>query len=187
MSDSDAEAVMPVRYSSHSRMPHTNIPQLNPYPYPSPTVSDQDQQPSRTAYRLHVDWLHLILGVSTVVRDQWPALKASRMRPMVLYLHEDQYWEDLPFDLSSFNLSHCSSRFLIFARQAVADLKDSCDAIIRPGHTDKEDLRSTPGFSLATSKGAVTAVASELCPRIHVFINRECIPKFVGGQGSLSK
>lgn len=59
-----------------------------------PTLSKQSRQPLN---RPRLSWLHLIRGVSTVIQDQWPTLKASCLRPMVLYFHGDEYWKDLPF------------------------------------------------------------------------------------------
>jgi hypothetical protein len=88
----------------------------------TPTIFDRPQ----------LSWMHLIRGVTTVIRDQWPALKASRMRPMVLHFHDDEYWTGLPFASSLNRLSHCSSRLLLFAQgasQAVADLKHTHAAV----------------------------------------------------------
>lgn len=100
------------------------VPELNPSAVPSPTNGI-----------LRLDWLHLNRGVSSVVHDQWPALKASRLRQMVLHLHGDEYWRDLPFDVSSPRLARCSSRLMKFAHgssQAVADVEASLDALSPP-------------------------------------------------------
>ncbi|PKX88999.1 Zn(II)2Cys6 transcription factor [Aspergillus novofumigatus IBT 16806] len=124
------------------------VPELNPF------ATTLYQQPPGPICKLHLSWLHLVRGVSTVIRDQWPALKASRMRPMVLHFHGEEYWDDLPFVSSLSNLSHCSPRFLLFAQgtcQAIADLRASCDAIQSP---DSNGLRLTPGFSPASSDWA---------------------------------
>ncbi|KAK1142199.1 hypothetical protein N8T08_008125 [Aspergillus melleus] len=124
------------------------VPELNPF------ATTVNQHPPGTTYKLHLSWLHLIRGVPTVIRDQWAALRASRMRPMVLYFHGEEYWDDLPLVSSLSNLSHCSPRILLFAQgtcQAVADLRASCDAIQPP---DSNELHLTPGFYLATADGA---------------------------------
>ncbi|GLA44510.1 hypothetical protein AnigIFM63309_003584 [Aspergillus niger] len=82
-------------------------------------------------------------------------LQASRMRPMVLHLHGDEYWKDLPFALSLSRLSHCSSRLLLFgegASQAVADLRTSY-AAIRLADDDKSCFTSISPS--ASSEGTV--------------------------------
>ncbi|KAL4768684.1 C6 zinc finger domain protein [Aspergillus nidulans var. acristatus] len=124
------------------------VPELNPF------ATTLNQQPPGPICKLHLSWLHLVRGVPTVIRDQWPALKASRMRPMVLHFHGEEYWDDLPFVSPLSNLSHCSPRFLLFAQgtcQAIADLRASCDAIQPP---DGNGLRLTPGYSPASSDWA---------------------------------
>ncbi|GFG14550.1 sterol regulatory element-binding protein ECM22 [Aspergillus udagawae] len=107
------------------------VPELNPawssadpasVPYP-PALNMQTLPPID---RPQVSWLHLIRGASTVIQDQWPVLKASCMRPMVLHFHGDEYWKDLPFDSSLSKLSYCSLLVQLFAQgalQAVADLR----------------------------------------------------------------
>ncbi|KAL2846892.1 C6 zinc finger domain protein [Aspergillus pseudoustus] len=139
------------------------VPELNP---PATTLS---QQAPRTIYKLHLSWLHLVRGVPTVIRDQWTTLKASRMRPMVLHFHGDEYWDDLPFVSSLSNLSHCSPRFLLFAQgtsQAIADLRASCDAI---QSADSNAFRLTPGFSPASSDRAayVPSGAIDVLERVY--------------------
>ncbi|KAI9927163.1 hypothetical protein MW887_003546 [Aspergillus wentii] len=98
----------------------TGIPISVPY---DPALSNQTLSPTN---RPEVSWLHLIRGVSIVAQDQWPALKASRIRPLVLHFHGDEYWTDLPFDPSLSKLSHCSPLLQVFAQgafQAAADLR----------------------------------------------------------------
>ncbi|OJJ01772.1 hypothetical protein ASPVEDRAFT_52647 [Aspergillus versicolor CBS 583.65] len=124
------------------------VPELNP------SATTPNHQPLETIYKPRLRWLHIIRGVSTVIRDQWPVLKASRMRPMVLYFHGEEYWDDLPLASSLSNLVRCSPRFLVFAQgtcQAIADLRACCDAIQPP---DSNGPPSTPGVSPATSDGA---------------------------------
>ncbi|KAL4738376.1 hypothetical protein BDV11DRAFT_189783 [Aspergillus similis] len=112
--------------------------------------------------RPQVNWLHLIRGVSTVVQGQWPALKASCMRPVVLHFHGDEYWKDLPFDPSLSKFSHCSLLLQLFiqgAFQAVADLK-YFNATLRC--TDSNELYlasvSTPSSSEAAVDGPSRAI-----------------------------
>ncbi|KAF7590959.1 hypothetical protein BBP40_002211 [Aspergillus hancockii] len=107
------------------------VPELNPACPTADPVSVL-YAPALSKQTLHpinqpqISWLHLIRGVSTVIRDQWPALKASRMRSMVLHFHGDEYWKDLPFDSSLSKLNRCSLLVQLFAQgalQAVADLR----------------------------------------------------------------
>ncbi|KAJ0416472.1 C6 zinc finger domain protein, partial [Aspergillus carlsbadensis] len=132
------------------------IPELNPF------GTALNQEHPGTIYRPHLRWLHLIRGVSTVVVDQWAVLKASRMRPMVLYFHGVEYWDDLPFASSVSNLSCCSPRFSLFARgtdQAIAGLRASSDVIQPP---DGSGLRLTPGYSPATSEEAGSGLSTAI-------------------------
>ncbi|GLI80214.1 hypothetical protein PoHVEF18_008566 [Penicillium ochrochloron] len=119
-----------------------------------------------------LSWMHLIRGVSTVIRDQWPALKASCMRPMVLHFHGDEYWKDLPFTSSLSRLSHCSSRLLLFAQgaiQAVADLRTTYAAVRL---ADRNELRVTSVSPSSSSEGTgdeqsrAVGVLEELYSRI---------------------
>ncbi|KAF5863952.1 hypothetical protein ETB97_009059 [Aspergillus alliaceus] len=85
-----------------------------------------DSQQPHIYHTLQFKWLHLIRGASSVIHDQWPTLRASRLRQMVLYMHGDEYWKDIPFHSSLSRLSHCSLRLQKFAhgaRQAIAGLK----------------------------------------------------------------
>ncbi|KAL5003683.1 hypothetical protein BDV10DRAFT_153938 [Aspergillus recurvatus] len=95
---------------------------------------------------LHFRWLHLIRGISSVVYDQWGALKASRLRPLLLHFHGDEYWKDLPFARSLSRLGRCSSRLLIFAQgagQAVANLNATW-AAIRPSGSNSPSIADSP-------------------------------------------
>ncbi|QKX63928.1 uncharacterized protein TRUGW13939_11100 [Talaromyces rugulosus] len=136
ISNSNAEAVyagslLLVAFSYAS----LQVPELNP---PATTVSSvhyvsaSNKDTTPTLNRPNLNWIHLIRGVVTVVGDQWPALKASRMRPMVLHFHGDEYWKDLPFASSLSRLSRCSSRLLLFAEsasQAVTELRTAYAAV----------------------------------------------------------
>ncbi|KAL5041089.1 hypothetical protein BDW71DRAFT_192483 [Aspergillus fruticulosus] len=95
---------------------------------------------------LHFRWLHLIRGVSSVICDQWGALKASRLRPLLLHFHGDEYWKDLPFAPSLTRLSRCSPRLLAFAQgsgQAIANLK-AIWAAIQPPCADNPSVVDSP-------------------------------------------
>ncbi|KAL2788283.1 hypothetical protein BJX66DRAFT_352855 [Aspergillus keveii] len=84
---------------------------------------------------LHLRWLHLIRGISSVVLDQWAALKASRLRPLLLFFHADEYWNDIPFEPSIARLSRCSPRLRVFSQgssQAIAELHAVWAAIRTP-------------------------------------------------------
>ncbi|KAL4925656.1 Zn(II)2Cys6 transcription factor domain-containing protein [Aspergillus undulatus] len=107
---------------------------------------------------LHFRWLHLIRGVSSVVSDQWAGLKASRLRPMLLFFHTDEYWKDLPFAPSLTRLSRCSPRLLAFAQgssQAIANL-NAIWAATRPPSVDNPSNVDSPFSppSLTTLDGA---------------------------------
>jgi len=103
------------------------VPELNPtvmvvHAVPSAGPMEEMQNPQSIQF----SWLHLICGVSTVITDEWPRLKASRLRQMVLFLHGDEYWNDLPFTSSPLSLSNCSPRLLKFAQgasRAISKLK----------------------------------------------------------------
>ncbi|KAF7716857.1 Fungal Zn(2)-Cys(6) binuclear cluster domain-containing protein [Penicillium ucsense] len=127
------------------------VPQLNPCATPL------DQQSLEPICKLNLSWLHLVRGVPTVIQDQWPVLKAGRMRPMVLHFHGRDYWDDLPFVSSFSNLSHCSPRFVLFGQgacQAIVDVKAFCDVLQPP---DSNGLGSTPGISPVSSDSATYA------------------------------
>lgn len=94
---------------------------------PSPsTDSTGGSQQSDIYHTLQFKWLHLIRGLSTVIHDQWSTLKASRLRQMVVHMHGDEYWKDIPFCSSPSRLSHCSTKLQKFAHgasQAIMGLK----------------------------------------------------------------
>ncbi|KAL3437481.1 hypothetical protein BDV09DRAFT_162163 [Aspergillus tetrazonus] len=120
-------------------------------PY-TPTLNKQTLQPID---RLEVNWLHLIRGVSTVIKGHWPALKSSCLRPMVLHFHGDEYWKEVPFDSSLPNLSHCSLQLQVFSRgafQAVTDLRAFHSTIKL---NDGSELHLAPISSPNTSEGSV--------------------------------
>jgi hypothetical protein len=101
---------------------------------------------------LHLRWLHLIRGISSVVLDQWATLKASRLRPLLLFFHGDEYWNDVPFELSLTRLSRCSPRLRVFAAgssHAIAELH-AVWAAIRPPSLDISSNVESPS-SLASS------------------------------------
>jgi hypothetical protein len=101
---------------------------------------------------LHLRWLHLIRGISSVVLDQWATLKASRLRPLLLFFHGDEYWNDVPFELSLTRLSRCSPRLRVFAAgssHAIEELH-AVWAAIRPPSLDISSNVESPS-SLASS------------------------------------
>lgn len=95
-----------------------------------------------------------------MINDQWPALKASRLRQMVVLLHDDEYWKEFPFDASSSRLARCSSHLLKFAQgasQAVVDMKDSLSTLA-PTKNHTSSYCGTPTSQpspFITSDGAV--------------------------------
>ncbi|KAL4746834.1 hypothetical protein BDW72DRAFT_206998 [Aspergillus terricola var. indicus] len=103
---------------------------------------------------LHLRWLHLIRGVSSVVLDQWPALKASRLRPLLLFFHGEEYWNDIPFEPSGARLSRCSPRLRVFAQgssRAIAELH-AVWAVIRPPSLDiSSNVESPASLSSSTT------------------------------------
>jgi hypothetical protein len=95
---------------------------------------------------LHLRWLHLIRGISSVVVDQWAALKASRLRPLLLFFHAEEYWNDVPFEPSITRLGSCSPRLRVFAQgsnQAIAELH-AVWAAIRPPSLDISSSVDSP-------------------------------------------
>ncbi|KAE8390155.1 hypothetical protein BDV23DRAFT_193997 [Aspergillus alliaceus] len=140
------------------------VPELNP-PMISVAVTSPstdgtvDSQQPHIYHTLQFKWLHLIRGASSVIHDQWPTLRASRLRQMVLYMHGDEYWKDIPFHLSLSRLSHCSLRLQKFAhgaRQAIAGLKTFMTT--RQASTGSSSIPVLPTTSLAHT----TALGSAL-------------------------
>ncbi|CRG87316.1 hypothetical protein PISL3812_04333 [Talaromyces islandicus] len=112
----------------------------------------QSQRP-QVCHVLKFHWLHLIRGVSTVVHDQWPALKAGRLRQMVLYMHGDEYWKDLPFpSMPTFsrhpprlqNFAHGCSQAITGLRAFLVEIQASTDGV--PNHvvSTTSPLSTTP-------------------------------------------
>ncbi|KAL3428557.1 hypothetical protein BDV09DRAFT_190847 [Aspergillus tetrazonus] len=103
---------------------------------------------------LHLRWLHLIRGVSSVVLDQWPALKASRLRPLLLFFHGEEYWNDIPFEPSGARFCRCSPRLRVFAQgssRAIAELH-AVWAVIRPPSLDiASNVESPASLSSSTT------------------------------------
>ncbi|KAB8073439.1 hypothetical protein BDV29DRAFT_201825 [Aspergillus leporis] len=126
------------------------VPELNPPATTTHSVSVAyggalNTRVSKTFHRPQIGWLHLSRGVSAVVRDQWPVLKAGRLRPVVLHFHGDEYWKDLPFTSSLSQLSNCSPRLIVFAQgasQAISDLKTAWAAIGLASSTDSSFVDS---------------------------------------------
>ncbi|KAJ5425717.1 hypothetical protein N7465_000787 [Penicillium sp. CMV-2018d] len=90
-----------------------------------------------------LNWLYLNRGVTSVIGDQWEALKTSRLRQILLLQHTEEYWVDISSNAPS-RLSRCSPRLRKFAdgaRQAVASLKASLDMLEHPWN----DLSSHSG------------------------------------------
>jgi hypothetical protein len=136
------------------------LPELNPAfpttdaasPHFTPTVNERTLPPIN---RPQTNWLHLIRGVSTVIQGQWPALKASCMRPLVLHFHDDEYWKGLPFNSSLSRLSGCSLLLRLFTQgafQAIADLR-AFNTTLR--FTDSNELYLRSVSTPDTSEGAV--------------------------------
>ncbi|KAJ0416425.1 hypothetical protein BJY00DRAFT_234827 [Aspergillus carlsbadensis] len=106
---------------------------------------------------LHLRWLHLIRGVSSVVLDQWAALKASRLRPLLLFFHSDEYWKDLPFEPSLARLRGCSPRLRAFAKgssQAIANLKAVWAAMRPPSVESSSAVDSPSSLPSSTTLGS---------------------------------
>lgn len=139
-------------------------------PY-DPTLNNQSRQ---TFKRPQLSWLHLIRGVSTVIQDQWPTLKASCLRPMVLYFHGDEYWKDLPFASSLSRLSHCSPRLLVFAQeasQAITDLKTSWTTT-RLASSNESDFIDSPTSLLSTTPVAAIDEQSRSIDILEMYYSR---------------
>ncbi|KAL3450483.1 hypothetical protein BJX65DRAFT_294169 [Aspergillus insuetus] len=118
---------------------------------------------------LHLRWLHLIRGVSSVVLDQWAALKASRLRPLLLFFHGDEYWNDVPFEPSITRLNCCSPRLWVFAQgssQAIAELHAVWAAIRTPNGPHNEQVRAVGVLDTIYSRinGALQCATGEQGP-----------------------
>ncbi|KAJ5099240.1 hypothetical protein N7532_006241 [Penicillium argentinense] len=104
------------------------VQKLNPLTGTPKEMNSAAGNPSSTNDILHLNWLYLNRGISSVISAQWHVLKASRLRQMVVYPHGDEFWKELPLDAPSSRLSHCSPRLFKFgegASQAVANLQAS--------------------------------------------------------------
>ncbi|KAJ5967492.1 hypothetical protein N7501_003740 [Penicillium viridicatum] len=118
------------------------IQDLNPLTGPTKGTSGATTDLFSTNTIPRLNWLYLNRGVTSVLGDQWPALKASRLRQILLLQHSDQSW--VGSSNAPSRLSRCSPRLLRFAdgaRQAVASLKTSLNMLGHPSN----DLSSCSG------------------------------------------
>lgn len=119
---------------------------LNPLTRAAEEISSAMANPSLTNDTLHINWLYLNRGVTSVIGDQWHVLKASRLRQILVSRPNDEYWENSSYDTSSSRLSRCSPRLLKFAqgaRQAVVTIKASLNAL-EPTRDDISSCSGTP-------------------------------------------
>jgi hypothetical protein len=122
------------------------VQELNPLTGTPEEMNSAAGNPSSTNDILHLNWLYLNRGISSVISDQWHVLKASRLRQMVVFAHGDEFWKELPFDAPSSRLSHCSPRLFEFgegASQAVANLKASLN-MFEPAKNNLSSCSGTP-------------------------------------------
>ncbi|PYH41653.1 Zn(II)2Cys6 transcription factor domain-containing protein [Aspergillus saccharolyticus JOP 1030-1] len=68
----------------------------------------------------YTDWLHLVRGLTSVVREHWFTLKCGRLRMMLYYPHANDDWKaDMPTVSSTFpRLKHAPQIFHVFAQGA---------------------------------------------------------------------
>lgn len=121
------------------------VQELNPLTGSPKEMNSAVGNPSSANDILPLNWLYLNRGILSVINDQWHVLKASRLRQMVIFSHDDELWTELPFDVPSSRLSHCSPRLFKFgegAIQAVADLRASLNEFKRASN----DLLSCSGM-----------------------------------------
>ncbi|CAG8893449.1 unnamed protein product [Penicillium egyptiacum] len=107
------------------------VQDLNPVTGAAEEMSSAMPDPSLTNEIPRLNWLYLNRGVNSVIGDQWPVLKTSRLRQILILPHTDLSWDDLSSGAPS-RLSRCSPRLLKFAqgaRHAVASIKASLDAL----------------------------------------------------------
>lgn len=118
---------------------------LNPLTRATEEMSSTMANPSLTNDILHLNWLYLNRGVTSVIGDQWHVLKTSRLRQILVLPHGDEHWEYSSSDAPS-RLSRCSPRLSKFAegaRQAVASIKASLNAL-EPTRDDLSGCSGTP-------------------------------------------
>ncbi|OGE55335.1 hypothetical protein PENARI_c004G04536 [Penicillium arizonense] len=121
------------------------VQDLNPITGAAEEMSNAMANPSLTNDVLRLNWLYLNRGVTSVVGDQWPVLKTSRLRQLLMLSHGDECWENSSFDAPS-RLSRCPPRLLKFAEgahQAVASIKASLNAL-EPAPDDLSSYSGTP-------------------------------------------
>ncbi|KAJ5922430.1 hypothetical protein N7516_010133 [Penicillium verrucosum] len=119
------------------------IQDLNPLTEPTKGRSGAMADPLSTNTIPRLNWLYLNRGVTSVIGDQWQALKSSRLRQILSLQHSDEYWVDSSSNAPS-RLSRCAPRLLKFAdgaRQAVASIKASLNTLEHPW----DDLSSCSG------------------------------------------
>ncbi|CAG8122814.1 unnamed protein product [Penicillium olsonii] len=122
------------------------------------SLAELQQAPrsSSTNEILHLNWLYLNRGVSSVLSDQWNVLKASRLRQMVVFPHTEEFWNDLQIDARLSRLSRCSPRLLKFAEgadQAVVNLKSALKALEAP----KDEVPNCPGAPTSEPSPSMTS------------------------------
>lgn len=122
------------------------VQELNPLTVAPEEMNSATGNSFSTNDILRLNWLYLNRGVTSVVHDQWKELKASQLRQMVVRLHGDEYWKNLPFDAPSSRLSCCSPRLFKFAEgasQAVANIQAFLNAL-DPAKNDLPSCSGTP-------------------------------------------
>lgn len=114
-----------------------------------------------------LDWLHLIRGLTSVVRQHWFALKAGRLRTMFFYRYANDDWKSSPpSSTSSFpRLKHCSRRLSKFARgarQALSSLRTFTNTLRLEVRAESESiLTSAPQDSSSSSSSDTDTLLRE--------------------------
>ncbi|KAJ5193784.1 hypothetical protein N7491_001114 [Penicillium cf. griseofulvum] len=121
------------------------IQDLKPLTRPTEEMSGAMADLSSTNNIPRLNWLYLNRGVTSVIGDQWPVLKSSRIRQILILRSNDQSWADSLSHTPS-RLSRCPPRILRFAegaRQAVTSIKDSLN-VVEPARDDLSSCSGTP-------------------------------------------
>lgn len=114
---------------------------------PAPTVPPHEN--CLTPNQPRLDWLRLFRGASSVVKEQWLTLRASRLRQMVIFPYAEDYWKTKVSIPASYpRLEHCSQRLNLFvkgAAQALSCLKSFVESLKSQDPTASHNIdTSTP-------------------------------------------
>ncbi|OOQ84050.1 putative C6 finger domain protein [Penicillium brasilianum] len=115
------------------------------------TLSSANASPSPLldVSTMHLQWLHLVRGVTSILRQFWPTLRRCRLRALLIHTHANDDWklceEHLRSNMVSAQVirSKRLRRFVAGANSAISNLRDLY-ATLRQSSNSKEGANGSP-------------------------------------------